>query len=126
MMMPGDKLPLIEKFDWLITNSLLAIAAAFVRLCFGVRGTWREAIITFFGGIVFGVLIGFLIRNVAWMQAYNSFFVAVAALAGKELFGVIVKMAPVFLSGIFSAGLSATKSKINPNDKGDDNPTDSV
>lgn len=87
--------PFLEKLEILTNAAIISFIAAFIRLIFYRKGTWIQTTVTFFGGIVLGVLVGYSIDGLA--GKWDKLIIAAAAITAKEIIEFLINAMPKIL-----------------------------
>lgn len=70
----------------LLNSFILALIASLIRVLFTKVSSFRDTIVTFAGGIIFGVLAGYLANDIKALDGWTKIIIVVFSLFGKELF----------------------------------------
>lgn len=92
-----QKFQFLQKLEIILNSFLISLVASFVRLIFYKTGNWLQTCLVFFGGVVFGTLVGYLLDGVTSLQPFSKILIAAAAIAGKEIIEFIIKSMPKLL-----------------------------
>lgn len=87
---------LVDKLEVITNAAIVSFIAAFIRLIFYRNGTWIQTCITFFGGILLGVLVGYSLDGVG--GNFNKLIIAASAITAKEIIEFLIKAMPKILS----------------------------
>lgn len=89
-----NKLHFLEKLSLIVNSLVISLVASFIRLIFHRNGSFIQACLVFFGGIIFGTFVGYIIDGIPMLEPYSKILVAASALAGKEIVEFVIKDAP--------------------------------
>lgn len=76
---------------------ILSLLASLVRLFFYKNETFWKTVWNFIGGILFGVMAGYLANTIEAIKDYDKVITAFAALLGKEIIESLIKYIPLFI-----------------------------
>lgn len=77
----------------LLNSFVIAVVAALVRVLFSTMKTFKDTCKIFLGGILFGVLAGYLANDIKWLDGWIKVLIAVFSLMGKEIFEAVKDVA---------------------------------
>lgn len=97
-------------------NFLIGMLGGIVRLAFARDNNFKEALITFGGGIALAILVGYLIKDIVWLNAWSKVIITLCALIGKEVVNMMRKKLPNILMTIVQ-GWAKTVTKNNEKDE---------
>jgi hypothetical protein len=113
------KLDFLEKIEIIVNSFITSLVASFLRLLFHRSGSFIQACLIFFGGIILGTFVGYLIDDIESLKSFSKILVAASALAGKEVVEFVIKDGPNLIKKLITKriGVSEESSDDTPTDK---------
>ncbi len=73
------------------SSALVASIAAIIRIIFSPRKGTMHSLGTFFGGVLVGTLVGYIINDMPTLREYNSAIVAAVSIGAREVVEWIIR-----------------------------------
>lgn len=82
----------------IVTSFVISVVASFIRLIFHRNDSFWQTVANFFGGIMIGVLVGFLMQGSPWQNPAT----AIAALTGREICKALIDVVPTLIKSLLT------------------------
>lgn len=105
-----NKFQFLQKLEIIINSFVISLISSFVRVIFHRSGSWAQTCLMFFGGIIFGTLVGYLIDGVKALESFDKILIAASAIAAKEIIEFVIKGTPTLLKKFVNKKLGTDES----------------
>jgi hypothetical protein len=85
------KLASIQWVSAIGSSAIVASIAALIRVIFSPKRGWLPSLGTFFGGVLVGTLVGFIVNDISVLRDYSSAIVAAASIGAREFVEWIIE-----------------------------------
>lgn len=88
---------IIEELGRIIDCFIISVIASFARVLLYKNESFKSMLVVFFGGMLFGTLVGYLIGTFPKFSPFDKLCTAFAAILGREIVNFLIVQAPAFL-----------------------------